>query len=108
MYIFGFFGRPVGAAADVKELEYISAIHQSSPQLNTDGPLTAQDVRRFLRSRYGLILSEDDAIDIVRGLSGKTRLPLPEIQQPLSFFRRRANVDGDDVTHIRANLGGRS
>jgi hypothetical protein len=105
LYLFGFFDRPVGAAADVKELEYISAIHQSSPQLNTDGPITAQDVRRFLRSRFGLILSGDDAIDIVRGLSGKSRLPLPEIEQPRSFFRPRADVNGDDETQVRANLG---
>lgn len=104
VYLFGFFDRPVGAAADVKELEYISALHQSSPQLNTDGPITAQDVRRFLRSRFGLILSEDDAIDIVRGLSGRSRLPLPEIEQPRSFFRPRSHVNGDDETHVRANI----
>ena len=104
-YLFGYFRRPVGAAADVKELEYISAIHQSAKHLNPDGTITADDVRIFLRSRYGVVIARDDAIDIVKGLSGKARLPLPTIEKKAGFFGRKQKVNGDDATQLRTNLG---
>jgi hypothetical protein len=104
-YLFGFFYRSTGAAADVKELEYISAIHQSSSELNPDGTITAEDVRIFLRSRYGVVVSRDDAIDIVNGLSGKARLPLPVPESKYGLFRRKKNDEDDDETALRANLG---
>jgi hypothetical protein len=33
------FERPVGASADVKELEYISALHQTAETVRTDGSI---------------------------------------------------------------------
>jgi len=48
------FARPVGPHLDIRELEYLSALHQSAPQLRADGRITAQDVRNYLRSRHGL------------------------------------------------------
>jgi hypothetical protein len=33
------FDRPVGAATDVKELEYVSFLHQSGTQLRQDGSI---------------------------------------------------------------------
>ena len=75
--LFGYFERPVGAAADMKELEYISALHQSSSTLREDGTISSTDVLCFLRSRYGIAIDTDDALDIVKGLSGTARLPVP-------------------------------
>ena len=34
------FEKPVGAHADCKELEYISALHQSGPTLRQDASIT--------------------------------------------------------------------
>ncbi|KAI2501081.1 hypothetical protein MHU86_13372 [Fragilaria crotonensis] len=48
------FEKPVGAHADCKELEYISALHQSGPTLRQDASITAQDVVNFLLSRHGI------------------------------------------------------
>ncbi|KAI2490942.1 hypothetical protein MHU86_23630 [Fragilaria crotonensis] len=48
------FEKPVGAHADCKELEYISALHQSSPMLRQDASITAEDVVNFLLSRHGI------------------------------------------------------
>jgi hypothetical protein len=100
--MFGAFNRPVGAAADVRELEYISALHQTSSVLDTDGTVSAQDVLLFLRSRFGLKLTEDDAMDIVKGLSGTARIPLPSIEKKVwklrrrkNAFRKKAQGDGD-------------
>lgn len=79
--MFGAFRRPVGTAADVRELEYISALHQTSSVLHTDGTVSAQDVLYFLRSRFGIDITSEDAIDIVRGLAGTSRLPLPSVEK---------------------------
>jgi hypothetical protein len=104
--LFGYFLRPVGAAVDIKELEYISSLHQTSKELDPDGLINAHDVRIFLRSRFGIVISADDAIDIVRGLSGTARLPLPEINEKKRFFQRKSNKveSDDDITHVRTNL----
>jgi len=79
--MFGTFRRNVGASADVRELEYISALHQTSSVIHTDGTVSAQDVLYFLRSRFGIDITSDDAIDIVRGLAGTSRLPLPKVEK---------------------------
>jgi hypothetical protein len=40
------FERHVGAAADAKELEYISALHQTDPEgVRTDGSIQGETVR---------------------------------------------------------------
>ncbi len=33
------FERPVGASADVKELEYVSSLHQTAEKVRTDGSI---------------------------------------------------------------------
>ena len=65
------FVRSVGASADVKELEYISALHQTCvPDTRENGTISSLDVKYYLCSRYGLKLSHAECVDIVRGLSG--------------------------------------
>jgi hypothetical protein len=48
------FDQPVGAAADMRELEYISALLQTGKDLRSDGSLTVEDVARYLLSRHGI------------------------------------------------------
>jgi hypothetical protein len=48
------FDQPVGAPADLKELEYISALLQTGKVLRSDGSLTAEDVAHYLLSRHGI------------------------------------------------------
>ena len=65
------FHRRVGAAADVKELEYIAALHQTCmPKLRTNGTVGSVDILRFLKSRTNLKVSHEHALRIVRGLGG--------------------------------------
>jgi hypothetical protein len=74
------FKRAVGAPADVKELEYISALHQTClPETRENGTVSSLDVQRMLVSRHGVEITHSQAIDIVRGLGGG-------IQQPLITF----------------------
>lgn len=65
------FRRIVGAQADVKELEYIAALHQTClPDTRANGTVSSLDIQALLASRYGLKLSHEECIDIVRGLGG--------------------------------------
>jgi hypothetical protein len=62
------FERPIGAAADVNELEYITAIHQTTDDDNEtfiDGSIDANDVKVFLRSRYGIVATEDEVKELI-------------------------------------------
>lgn len=70
MTLFGSFDRPIGAAADAKELEYIASLHQTRPKGRIEGTISATDIVAFVRSRSGLAISHDKARDVVRGLGG--------------------------------------
>lgn len=62
---------PCGANIDVKELEYIVSLHQTClPTLRKDATIATNDIFLFLKSRYGLDLSSQDVLDILRGLGG--------------------------------------
>src|SRR5210317_1885514 len=55
--------RPCGAVADVKELEYISALMQTGKNhLREDGSIAACDIVAFLMSRHGIKVSELEVI----------------------------------------------
>jgi hypothetical protein len=63
-----------GAAADLSEMEYISALHQTQlPDIRRDGTISATDICIFLRSKYGIVIHQEEANDIVMGLSGRRR-----------------------------------
>jgi hypothetical protein len=65
------FERPIGASADVKELEYIAALHQTDVNLRKDGSIKAIDIVHFLSSRYGIRVSVKEVQEtILRGLGG--------------------------------------
>lgn len=67
-----YFDRPVGASADVSELEYISALHQTcANKVRQDCSITAADIQLFLRSRYGILVDEEEVKGtIIAGLGG--------------------------------------
>ena len=66
------FQQPIGPKADLAELEFIAALHQTCfPDLRKDCSISSADVLLFLRSRYGLKLDQDRAFDIILGLGGK-------------------------------------
>ena len=57
------FERPVGAAADAKELEYIAALHQTQDAEEDDwmnASIETTDVKNFLLSRYGIKVTKDE------------------------------------------------
>jgi len=66
------FQRPVGAVADLKELEYISALHQTDQcNIRADGSIYAKDISNFLCSRYGIKVSDDEVRrTIIKGFGG--------------------------------------
>ncbi|CAB9503709.1 expressed unknown protein [Seminavis robusta] len=72
---FGSFPRTVGPAADLRELEYISCLHQNAELLlRSDGTISSEDIAPYLSSRYGVIITDEQAIDIACNLCGaKTR-----------------------------------
>lgn len=69
------FKRVTGALADVKELEYIAALHQTcAPDTRSNGTVGSYDVQRFLVSRYGLdpttTVTHGQAVTVTRSLGG--------------------------------------
>lgn len=62
------FERPVGAAADARELEYVAALHQTDDtEVDNwmDGSIEAVDVKNFLLSRYGVSVTEREVLDLI-------------------------------------------
>lgn len=59
------FDQPIGATADLKELEYISALLQTGKSLRSDGSLTVEDTSLYLLSRHGLRVSPQCVNDTI-------------------------------------------
>jgi hypothetical protein len=67
------FSRTVGPKADVAELEYVAALHQTCAlTTRRTGTISSMDVVRFLKSRHGVEISHTEARDIVVTLGGGT------------------------------------
>lgn len=64
------FDRPIGAQADLNELEYVSTLHQTSPALRANATVSALDITRYLKSRYGIIAEDETIQELVLGLGG--------------------------------------
>ena len=63
--------RKVGAGADAKELEYVSALHQTCmPNTRGSATISSLDVQRYLVSRHGIQITPEHAKDIIQGLGG--------------------------------------
>lgn len=64
------FERPIGAAADVRELEYIASLHQTSHDVAEeflDASIDADDVETFLMSRHGIKVTREEVQKLVFG-----------------------------------------
>lgn len=89
------FLRKAGAFADTKELEYISALHQTClPFTRANGTISVTDVRILLSSRYGLKLTHKEALDVVRGLGGPCTTKQEDnrsLGREKSFFANNSN-----------------
>jgi len=91
------FERPVGAAADVAELEYISALAQTGQTVRVDGSLTHTDISLFLASRYGIIISEDEVREtVLQGLKTTTST---------TSTKRSATLENDDDDNNHSDGG---
>lgn len=56
------FERPIGAPADIKELEYIAALHQTNPEeIRRSGTVQAKDICNYLTSRHGVFVEPKTA-----------------------------------------------
>ena len=78
------FVRPVGAAADLREIEYISALHQTGATLRPDGSVNTEDIAKFLVSRYGLRVQETTVEEtIAKDFGGGDQLDLCEMMAML-------------------------
>jgi len=62
------FQRPVGAKADLEELLYVSALHQTSFNTRQHGTVLAEDIKHYLISRHGIVVSSETVADVI--LSG--------------------------------------
>lgn len=90
------FARPIGAQADLNELEYISALHQTcKASLGSDGTISALDVSRFLKSRYGIVTSDEAILELVWGLGGGN---------PQVAVDTKNNDEPPDLDHIFLDL----
>jgi len=62
------FQRPKGAAADLRELEYVSALQQTqNGAVRKDGSIQDVDIQLFLKSRYGIEVSIEDVRRLLMG-----------------------------------------
>jgi hypothetical protein len=98
------FKRKVGAAADIKELEYIIALHQTCmPDTRENATVSSIDVMYLLKSRYTLSISHREAIDVVAALGGGDNIVREEKQARqdkkdyIHFFRKNAGSSGKET-----------
>ena len=60
------FDCPIGPKADIAELLYISALHQTGPfELRQDGSILAPDIQAYLISRHGIAVSEENVKKLI-------------------------------------------
>lgn len=85
------FNRLVGPQADVKELEFISSIHQTChPDCRTNGTIKAIDIVHFLCSRHSIHVKEEVVKkEIIQTLCGT-------IEEERGGGDNETNSDGDD------------
>jgi hypothetical protein len=102
------FKRKVGAAADIKELEYIIALHQTCmPDTRENATVSSIDVMHLLKSRYTLNLSHKEAIDVVAALGGGDNVALEKNQalqgkkEFIHFFRKNAGSNGKETPEAK-------
>jgi hypothetical protein len=98
------FKRKVGAAADIKELEYIIALHQTCmPDTRENATVSSMDVMHLLKSRYTLTISHKQAIDVVAALGGGDNIVQEKKKAPkdkkefIHFFRKNTGSNSQET-----------
>jgi hypothetical protein len=101
------FKRKVGAAADIKELEYVIALHQTCmPDTRENATVSSIDVMYLLKSRYTLDISHKEAIDVVAALGGGDNVALVKNQKRqgkkefIHFFRKNAGSSDKETPEV--------
>jgi hypothetical protein len=84
------FERPAnGACRDLKEFEYVSALHQTGSKIRQDGSITADDIVSFLSSRHGVVVEKERVENyVIVDLAGDPRpkpTPALDIRQLASL-----------------------
>ncbi|KAL9190376.1 hypothetical protein ACHAXT_007587 [Thalassiosira profunda] len=106
----GKYSRPCGASADAKELEYISALHQTGrTKLRRDGSIRAIDISRFLESRYGIQATEAEVRERILGAFGNCagrQGNLDPESSPVDTFREDPSDDGSNSPSDASSSGG--
>jgi hypothetical protein len=105
------FKRKVGAAADIKELEYIIALHQTCmPDTRENATVSSIDVMYLLKSRYTLDISHKEAIDVVAALGGGDNVEKNQARQDkkefIHFFRKNAGSGGKESPEAKLSPTG--
>lgn len=88
----------VGAAADVKELEYIAALLQTSTLARENGLVSSIDIQRLLCSRYGVQISHRQAIELVSGFAGTSAMEEKIVERVIQ--QRQQQRKGNRVNRI--------
>lgn len=99
------FQQPKGAKADIAELEYVAALHQTGLYMRSDCSISATDVSIFLCSRFGLKIDYEDAVEIVRGLSGKAKKFEFECSMPVDDEERGNGLGSDPSISMNKDGG---
>lgn len=103
------FPLPVGAKSDVKELEYISALHQTClPNLRKNATISMDDIQLYLQSRYGLQLNNSDVLDIVNGLGGTSNSSCIDEESDTGCDKEKSDCEqssnnGNDILDVNKN-----
>ena len=93
------FERPIGAGADVKELEYIIALQQTSKETRASATVSSMEIMALLRSRYSLLISHEQAVEVVRCLGGGDTVVEVEAQDEKEH--NEDGVEGDSSTRLQ-------
>mmetsp|Transcript_15838 Transcript_15838/g.22648 ORF Transcript_15838/g.22648 Transcript_15838/m.22648 type:complete len:1024 (-) Transcript_15838:164-3235(-) len=60
------------SVCDLRELEYVAALHQTGRLLRKDGSIFDKDISRFFSSRYGIKITHDEVrLSLLKGFSGR-------------------------------------
>ena len=100
----------MGAGADVKELEYVIALQQTSKETRSNASVSSADILALLRSQYSMNhLSHEQLIQVVQALGGgDTQVDDPskgEDTSSLSKFTKKSNeVLGDVFGKVKNRL----
>jgi len=98
----------VGAAGDVRELEYISALMQTDVNVRQDCSLRAQDIRLLLVSRYGIMATDNQIREsIMQGFGDGCDDEVLDMMQMVALLMIPTLLKAAEAEERRMRRGGR-